>query len=133
MEQARLLLRKARQDLVIVSRGVSDLEIADEIVGFHVQQAAEKSMKAVLAARGITYRRTHDLQELHDLLKDAGVTLPGAVRELVNWSPFAVAYRYEDWSPPDPVDRAAAERLVRAAIAWTEGEVGPQPPPPIAP
>jgi len=38
IEQARLLLRKARQDVVIVSRAVDDPEIADEIVGFHVQQ-----------------------------------------------------------------------------------------------
>ena len=74
--------------------------------------------------RGIAYRRTHDLQELHDLLEDGGVTLPGAVRDLVEWSPFAVAYRYEDWSAPDPVDRARAEQLVRAAIVWTEGELG---------
>ncbi len=61
IEQARLLLRKARQDVVVVARAVDDQEIADEIVGFHVQQAAEKCMKAVLCARGISYRRTHDL------------------------------------------------------------------------
>jgi HEPN domain-containing protein len=124
-EQARLLLHKARQDRVIVSRSGSDPEIADEIVGFHVQQAAEKCMKAVLCARGIAYRRTHDLQELHDLLEDAGITLPGAVRELVDWSPFAVAYRYDDWPTSDPVDRARADQLVHNAIAWTENELGP--------
>lgn len=58
-EQARLLLRKARQDAVIVSRAVVDPEIADEIVGFHVQQACEKCMKAVLCVHGVIYRRTH--------------------------------------------------------------------------
>jgi HEPN domain-containing protein len=126
IEQARLLLRKARQARVVVARAVDDLEIADEIVGFHVQQAAEKCMKAVLCARGISYRRTHDLQELHDLLHDAGVPLPDAVRELVTWSPFAVAYRYEDWAATDPVDRTRAHELVRAAIAWTEGELPSQ-------
>jgi HEPN domain-containing protein len=70
MEQARLLLRKARQDAVIVERAVNDIETADEIVGFHVRQAAEKCFKAVLCSHGIVYRRTHDLQELHDLLAD---------------------------------------------------------------
>jgi hypothetical protein len=30
MEQARLLLRKAQQDEVVVARAVSDAEIADE-------------------------------------------------------------------------------------------------------
>src|SRR5438046_7081287 len=77
-EQARLLLRKARQDRVIVARAVTDPEIADEIVGFHVQQAGEKCMKAVLCMHEVAYRRTHDLQELYDLLTDARVALTEA-------------------------------------------------------
>src|SRR4051812_47823405 len=113
-EQAELLLRKARQDVVVVARGVDDGEIADEVVGFHVQQAAEKCMKAVLCVRGISYRRTHDLQELHDLLDDAGLAMPAAVSELLTWSPFAVAYRYEDWLSTGVVDRVRAHVLVRA-------------------
>jgi len=101
-EPARLLLRKARQDQVIVSRAVDDAEIADEIVGFHVQQACEKCMKAVLCMHEVAYRRTHDLQELYDLLNDSGVSLPEALRELVEWSPFAVTYRYEECQPWTP-------------------------------
>jgi HEPN domain-containing protein len=124
-EQAQLLLRKARQDVVVVARGVEDAEIADEVIGFHVQQAGEKCMKAVLCARGVGYRRTHDLQELHDLLDDAGLDLPDAVRELVSWSPFAVAYRYDDWQATDSVDRVRAHDLVRAAITWAEAELTP--------
>jgi len=61
LNQAQLLLRKAEQDAVVVSRAVTDSEISDEIAGFHTQQAAEKAMKAVLSVRGIAYRRTHDL------------------------------------------------------------------------
>jgi HEPN domain-containing protein len=124
-EQAQLLLRKARQDVVVVARGVEDAEIADEVIGFHVQQAGEKCMKAVLCARGVSYRRTHDLQELHDLLDDAGLALPDAVRELVSWSPFAVAYRYDDWQATDSVDRVRAHDLVRVAITWAEAELTP--------
>lgn len=125
IEQARLLLRKARQDVVVVARAVSDPEIADEIVGFHAQQAGEKCLKAVLCARSVSYRRTHDLQELYDLLHDAGVALPDMVHELVAWSPFAVAYRYEDWPTSDPVDRVRAIELVRAAVTWAERELPP--------
>ena len=125
-EQARLLLRKARQDRVIVARAVTDPEIADEIVGFHVQQAGEKCMKAVLCMHEVAYRRTHDLQELYDLLNDAGIALTEALRELVEWSPFAVTYRYEDWSAADPVDRVRADYLVHAAIEWAQAEVPPE-------
>jgi len=111
---------------VIVSRAVDDAEIADEIVGFHVQQACEKCMKAVLCMLEVAYRRTHDLQELCDLLNDAGVVLTDPLRELVEWSPFAVTYRYEDWAAVDPVDRARADYLVRAAIEWAGAEVPPE-------
>jgi hypothetical protein len=35
MEQAELLLRKAEQDAVVVTRAVGDPEIADEFAAFH--------------------------------------------------------------------------------------------------
>ena len=125
MDQARLLLRKAEQDSVIVERGAGDLAISDEIVGFHVQQAAEKAIKAVLTARGIAYRRTHDLQELHDILVDNGITVSPEVAEAVGWSPFAVMYRYEDWASASPVDRIRAKELVLAVLHWSRAEIPP--------
>lgn len=84
-------------------------------------------MKAVLAAAGVPYRRTHDPQELCDLLTDSDVTLPTEVFELAGWSPFAVAFRYEDWLEPDPVDRARARGLTIAAISWAESEIAARP------
>jgi HEPN domain-containing protein len=124
-EQAQLLLRKAVADAVIVSRGVADSGITDEILGFHVQQAAEKCLKAVLCHQGITYRRTHDLQELADLLIDAGASVPPEIADLCAWSPFAVAYRYEDWPPSSAIDREHANELTHAAIAWARRLIGP--------
>jgi HEPN domain-containing protein len=123
-EQATLLVRKASQDAVIVRRAVEDPEIADEIIGFHVQQAAEKRMKAVLCTRGVAYRRTHDLQELHDALVDSGRSIIPEVAELVDWSPFAIVYRYAEWSEPEPVDRTRATELVEATVRWATATVG---------
>ena len=122
-EQAQLLLRKAANDGVIVARAVEDAEIADEVVGFHAQQACEKCLKAILCQHGIAYRRTHDLQELSDLLGDAGVSLPAELPELVSWSPYAVAYRYEDWPTSATVDRERAHELVKTVLAWASGSI----------
>ncbi|MDI6793295.1 MAG: HEPN domain-containing protein, partial [bacterium] len=36
-------------------------------MGFHAQQTAEKSIKAILIWEGIKFRKTHDLSELIDL------------------------------------------------------------------
>jgi HEPN domain-containing protein len=52
LEEARLLLRKASEDAEAVDKLAADVDIADAIVGFHAQQAAEKALKAVLAASG---------------------------------------------------------------------------------
>lgn len=51
-EQAALLLRKAREDQAVIAKLADDPQIADSAVGFHAQQAVEKALKAVLAARG---------------------------------------------------------------------------------
>ena len=126
-EQARLLLRKARQDAVIVEIGGRDEGISDEIIGFHVQQACEKCIKAALSAHGIAYRRTHDLQELYDLLVDSNISVDPAMLELVDWSPFAVSYRYEDWLEPDPIDRTRAIQLTEAAIGWASAVISSPP------
>lgn len=51
-EYARILLAKARDDAQIVRRARDDSGIADWIVGFHAQQAAEKALKALVMAKG---------------------------------------------------------------------------------
>lgn len=52
---ARLLLESARQDENAVAALTSASEIGDAIVGFHVQQAVEKALKAVLSSNAIVF------------------------------------------------------------------------------
>ena len=63
------LLAKADQDLTVVSKWKADPDIAQEIIGFHAQQSAEKILKAVLAYYEIVYPITHRLSDLIDLYK----------------------------------------------------------------
>src|SRR4051794_15876126 len=63
-EQAELLLRKAVEDQAVLVALAENPEIADAALGFHAQQAVEKALKAVLAARGDDFPWTHDLQLL---------------------------------------------------------------------
>src|SRR5688500_18217496 len=68
-DYAAVLKRKALQDIFAVEKLLTDSASPDEIIGFHAQQAVEKLFKAVLAARSIHFRRTHDLVELIDLIR----------------------------------------------------------------
>lgn len=119
------LLAKVEQDLAALRHLVPIDEIADEIIGFHAQQAAEKALKAVLAWHGIPYRRTHDLAELLDILEDHGVKVPAAVEEVDILTPFAVEMRYGMLSSDEPpLDRMQVLAMAEAAWRWAARLVG---------
>ena len=72
IKQAQAMLRMAHRDLSAL-KGMQNIEVfADEIFGFHVQQAVEKSLKAWMCALGITYPFTHQISRLLVLLRDFG-------------------------------------------------------------
>jgi HEPN domain-containing protein len=110
-KQARVLLAAASRDLKALT-GMMDSEIfADEIFGFHVQQAAEKSMKAWLACLGEEFPYTHDLGLLLQKLEDKGCEV-SQFWDLLDFNLFAVQLRYDALIMPDePVDRQAAIKL----------------------
>lgn len=122
LEAARLLLTKARQDEYVLEQFAQNPDAADEMFGFHAQQAAEKLLKAALAARGVVYPRTHRLGELLDLAGDRGLALPAEFDTLHQLTPFAVEYRYEFFAEEvdKPLDRPAVLAQVRRLRAWLE-------------
>jgi len=52
-DRPEILLRKAKQYELAVEKLLDDGDIEDDLIGFHAQQAAEKILKALLAARGL--------------------------------------------------------------------------------
>ena len=62
----------------------------DEILGFHAQQCAEKLLKAVLAAEGVEFPRTHSIRFLLDLLSDHGLAPPAPLHAVTELYPYAV-------------------------------------------
>ncbi len=118
-EMARFLLQKARQDLALVMN-VGDAEaVADEIVGFHVQQAIEKAIKAVLTCLGIQYEYTHDLSLLYQQVKNAGGNPPAALDTVEELTGFAVQFRYTlTLYEEQSFNREAGAQLAGRFIEW---------------
>lgn len=58
---ARQWVAKARNDLLNADNNLNAADIPSDTVCFHCQQAAEKLLKAFLAARGTPPPHTHDL------------------------------------------------------------------------
>lgn len=114
---ARRLLRRADDDAALVRHVVGNPDIADAIVGFHAQQAVEKSIKAVLASREIEYGRTHQLHFLVRLLEEHAIDAPASVLDAVELNPWAVEFRYEEDDEP-PLDRRATLAFIEEIRAW---------------
>lgn len=97
-------------------------EIADVLVCFHAQQAVEKALKAVLAARGVEFAHRHDLRALIGQCENAGIRLPGELTEVDLLSPYAAELRYDD-DTMHAVERETASRWATAAVQWARGLV----------
>lgn len=117
------LARKAGEDAAAVRELSVNTNVADAIVGFHAQQAIEKWLKAVLAARGVQFERTHDLDRLIELAEADGLCLPVDVDEVSALTEYAVPFRYDDPLDPEPLDRQRALELVETVGSWADGLV----------
>jgi len=95
LEQARNFLNIASRDYRALC-GMKDQEVfSSEIFGFHIQQAVEKALKAWLCIMGVPFPRTHDLDELGALLEKSGQKIPKFLQTLLEFTDFAVAFRYD--------------------------------------
>ena len=72
VDLARRFLALADRDIKTFNLLSGEKDSDDQAVGFHAQQSIEKCLKAVLSASQLTFRKTHDLVELLDLLRDNG-------------------------------------------------------------
>jgi HEPN domain-containing protein len=125
-DQARLLQRKASQDLAVLDRLLDDSAIDDDTLGYHAQQAAEKLIKALLALHGHDYPRSHNIGLLLDLLASHGIPLPERFEALQTLTPFGTVFRYDDLPLEDTPDRHSWPPLLHAlqthGIATIEAE-----------
>ena len=122
--QASDLLTLAQRDQVAVQSFQTLPEIDFAIIAFHAQQCIEKCMKAVLSKQGITYPRTHDLDDLFALLEETGIDMPVS-RELLNdITPYAVTSRYEV-EAEDLVTFAQIDEAVATTVSWASSFINP--------
>lgn len=123
-EHARALLRMAHKDFNALTGMLDNALFADEIFGFHVQQAVEKALKAWLCAYDIAYPPTHDLARLLTLLERVGADVE-QFWPLVQFTIFAVQARYEEGLTDldEPLERIVEIENVRALLAATENFV----------
>ena len=114
LDDARTLLEAAERDLRAL-RGMDDPAVfADEIAGFHAQQAAEKLFKVWIILLGEPYPLTHDLDYLLRLVERREPEI-GRFEDLIEYNPYAVQFRYGSFeNEAAPIDRQEAVQRLEA-------------------
>ena len=99
LNQYEILFIKAKADLSAsnvlydsLMKGNSGLDL--EVICFHLQQGAEKLMKAVLSKNHINYPKIHDLETLLILITDNGIAFDTNRELLIELNDYAVEGRY---------------------------------------
>ncbi len=92
LDHARVLLEKAGNDLKLVEIGLQH-DAPTDAVAFHLQQTAEKTPKALLASHSIIFPKTHDLDELFDLVPADRTEVLSFREKLLGWTAYAVDIR----------------------------------------
>lgn len=112
VDHAKILLEKAGNDLKLVEIGLEHDAPADTLA-FHLQQTAEKTLKALLASRTIVYPKTHDIDELFDLLPSDFSEVLSFRERLLGWTSYAVDMRYDITGYPDKEEMVQAFKIAQ--------------------
>ncbi|MDO8682277.1 MAG: HEPN domain-containing protein [Armatimonadota bacterium] len=112
-------LRNARADLAMGSIELPAGAVY-ELLCFHAQQAAEKSIKALLLHLGTDFPYTHSIQLLVALLPADAQSVP-LLKQAERLSSYAALTRYPGELPPvtEP-EYAEAVRIAEAVVEWVE-------------
>jgi HEPN domain-containing protein len=112
-------LARARSDLALASIPLPDNVLYNDLC-FHAQQAAEKSVKAVLILFGVEFQKVHDIAELISLLPENVPPLP-APRGILSLTTYAVMARYPgDYEAITEEDYREALQAATAVYEWAE-------------
>jgi HEPN domain-containing protein len=102
--ESRRWFTEAHEELAVADVLRADGKLPARAACFHAHLAAEKALKALIIARGIELRRTHDLAYLRTIvpIDDAGRF---DVNDLAALNPWTIEGRY----PADLAEAAAAD------------------------
>jgi len=118
-------LRRAESNLIRAKQPKPE-EVLWEDLCFDAQQAAEKSLRALLLSHKIPFRFVHDIAELLTVAERNGIILPEEVGAAAELSDYAKEARYP--GPMEPVSEDEYQEGVKVAatvVSWVETRIIP--------
>jgi len=125
-EDPRDWLIKADRDLTLIQDMLPNAASYPDLICYHCQQAAEKYLKALLVYHGQSVKKTHDLEELLDLLfpfeKSIDATVYNKALSIKNYT-VHIRYPYPSANPSeaDVLEAVATAKFFRHFAAEVLG------------
>lgn len=104
---------KAEEDLSAAKSLITYGQTFISTVCFHSQQAAEKYLKAFLTYHQIEFPKTHDIDELLDLVARVDNEIAESLRDVIVLTNYGVDVRYPG-DFPDVTGNAAQQAITMA-------------------
>ena len=123
-ELFQTLLKKAETDLLNATILRDSTQGNPEGIGFHVQQAVEKSLKAILVFYVIDYPRTHSIAGLAQLVSDNNIDLPAAFLDSNRYTSYARDLRYDEIGPNEEFDFDEAIAHASECVSFAKSLLG---------
>jgi HEPN domain-containing protein len=125
--ETREWLERARADLDACAALIAAGLAAEAL--FHAQQCAEKAMKALLTWHQVSFKKTHDLDELKQVCLPLAAGAAAQLEGIERLSQYAWRFRYPGapYSPePEEAEEArhAAAKVLEAMAAQLESQFG---------
>ena len=123
-ELVQTLLKKAETDLLNATILRDSNQGNPEGIGFHVQQAVEKSLKAILVFHVIDYPRTHSIAGLAQLVSDNNIDLPDAFLDSNRYTSYARDLRYDEIGPNEEFNFDEAIAHAAECVNFAKSHLG---------
>lgn len=118
-------LAKAERDLDSAKRLLAGKPPYRDTAAYHCQQAAEKSVKALLTAAGMDFPKTHDLTALVALAETRFQGFAQYREAAAVLTPYGTSFRYPGAvAEPDDADLCEAISLAERWLATVAAELG---------
>jgi len=96
-------------------------KIPYELLCFHAQQAAEKSLKAIFIKIDKPFPHTHNLERLLLLLSEEGINIPPVIQKAKLLTNYATDTRYPgDYDPISKNEYKQALSLAEKVLNWAK-------------
>lgn len=127
---ARAWLAKAHMDLKAAAHELTAVPPFTADAVFHAQQAAEKTLKGLLAWHDVPFRKTHDLAEIGEQCAGIDVSLESLLMRAATLTQYVWKFRYPG-EPQEPSVEEAEQAIALAREVYETVSLRLPPGPPV--